>query len=120
MKKFLFLVMVLAVSTSTFAQNPGDIPVDPPSGPIPKSPTDLLEVKAFYTSDTLTVNITGYYGDVEVTVEEAVSGTVEITQTEYVSWQASITTDIHSLDVGNYILYIRLDNDDEYVGYFSK
>ena len=82
--------------------------------------SEVPEVKAYYTSDTLTVSITGYYGDVEVTVEEAMSGTVQTTQTEYVFGQGTVLTDITSLTSGYYVLYIRLDNDDEYVGYFSK
>ena len=115
--------MLIASFVSAQAQTPPPPPppvIIPVGGQKPKSLTESPEVKAFYTSDTLTVSITGYYGDVEVTIEEAVSGTVQTTQTEYVSWQASITTDIHSLAAGNYVLYIRLDNDDEYVGYFSK
>lgn len=120
MKQLLLFVMVFAVSLSLFAQNPGDIPVNPPSGPKPKSPTEKPEVKAYYMSDTLTVSITGYYGEVEVTVEEAASSMVQTTQTEYVIGQGIVLTDIHSLESGYYVLYIRLDNDDVYVGYFSK
>ena len=121
-KKFLISVLILlGTCLQGWCQTPppGDIPLNPPP-PQPKGLTETPEVKAFYTSDTLTVSITGYCGDVEVTVEEAVSGTVETTQMEYVSWQAVLATDIHSLAAGNYVLYIRLDNDDEYVGYFSK
>lgn len=80
----------------------------------------MPEVKAYYTSDTLTVSITGYYGDVEVTVEDAATNSVQTTQTEYVFGQGTVLTDITSLTSGYYVLYIRLDNDDEYVGYFSK
>lgn len=121
-KKFLISVLILlGTCLQGWCQTPppGDIPLTPPP-PKPKGLTETPEVKACYTSDTLTVSITGYYGDVEVTVEEAVSGTVQTTQTEYVSWQATIATDILGLVAGNYVLYIRLDNDDEYVGYFSK
>ena len=115
------MLMLIASFVSVQAQTSPPPPVIiPVGGQKPRSLTESPEVKACYTSDTLTVSITGYYGDVEVTIEEAVSGTVQTTQTEYVSWQAVLATDIHGLAVGNYVLYIRLDNDDEYVGYFSK
>ncbi|MDO4994590.1 MAG: hypothetical protein Q4E32_06255 [Bacteroidales bacterium] len=117
----LFYAMLLVFVVSALAQQPGDIPVNPPpGGPKPKGLTEMPEVKAYYTSDTLTVSITGYYGDVEVTVEDAATNSVQTTQTEYVFGQGTVLTDITSLTSGYYVLYIRLDNDDEYVGYFSK
>ena len=119
MKKTFFLSMILVIVSCSVINAQNEIPTDPPP-PKPKGPTETPIVKASYTSDTLTVNITGYYGDVEVTVEEELSGIVQTTQTEYISWQGTVQTDIHSLSFGDYILRIRLDDDDEYVGYFSK
>lgn len=119
-KHLMLLLLLSAMSVTMKAQTPpppDGIPLNPPGDPRPKS---LTEVKAYYTSDTLTVSITGYYGDMEVTVEDATSSTVQTTQTEYVFGQGMITLDIHSLASGYYVLYIRLDNDEEYVGYFSK
>lgn len=119
-KHLMLLLLLSATSVTMKAQTPpppDGIPLNPPGDPRPKSLTD---VKAYYMSDTLTVSITGYYGDVEVTVEDATSSIVVATQTEYVFGQGTIVTDIHSLSTGYYVLYIRLDNDDEYTGYFSK
>ena len=115
----MLLLLLSATSVTMKAQTPpppDGIPLNPPGDPRPKS---LTEVKAYYTSDTLTVSITGYYGDMEVTVEDATNSNVVATQTEYISWQGTIATDIHNLTTGYYVLYIRLDND-EYTGYFSK
>lgn len=119
MKKKLFLSMTLLLMACC-GINAQTVILYPPPPPIPKGQTEVLEMKASYTSDTLTVSITGYYGDVEVTVEDATSSIVVATQTEYVFGQGTIVTDIHSLSTGYYVLYIRLDNDDEYTGFFSK
>ncbi len=118
-KHLMLLLLLSATSVTMKAQTPpppDGIPLNPPGDPRPKS---LTEVKAYYTSDTLTVSITGYYGDMEVTVMDAASSTLMGAQTEYVFGQGMITLDIHSLASGYYVLYIRLDND-EYTGYFSK
>ena len=127
MKTRLFILLLFFISATCVTMTaqtppppPDDIPLNPPGGHKPKGLTETPVVYAFYTNDTLTVSITDYYGDVIVTVEDAVSGIIQTTQTEYVNWKSNITTDIHSLLSGYYVLYIRLDNDDEYVGYFSK
>lgn len=99
---------------------PDGIPLNPPGDPRPKSLTDAPAVRASYTADTLTVIITGYFGDMEVVIEDETSGTVQVTQTEYISWHGTVMADIHSLASGSYVLRIRLEDGDEYVGYFSK
>ncbi|MCR4613219.1 MAG: DUF3244 domain-containing protein [Bacteroidaceae bacterium] len=119
MKKKLFLTMTLLL-IACCGINAQTVILFPPPPPKPKSLTEMPEVKAYYTSDTLTVSITGYYGDVEVTVEDAATNTIQTTQTEYVFGQGTVVTDITSLTSGYYVLYIRLDDDEEYVGYFSK
>ena len=120
MKGKILLLLLFAISTGLNAQViPNPIPVHPPFGK-PKGMTDSPHVAASYTSDTLTVSITGYFGDVEVAIEEEDTATEMCTQTAYVSWQATITTDIQNLPAGDYILRIRLEDDEEYVGYFSK
>lgn len=119
---FLLVLILIPSYCSVKAQEPTppDPVIIPVGGHKPKSLTEMPEVKAYYTSDTLTVSITGYYGDVEMTVEDAATNSVQTTQTEYVSGLGIVQTDIHILASGYYVLYIRLDNDDEYVGYFSK
>lgn len=119
MKKKLFLIMTLLLMACC-GINAQTVIISPPPPPKPKGLTEFPEVRAYYMGDTLTVSITGYYGEVEVTVEEAASSMVQTTQTEYVIGQGIVLTDIHSLESGYYVLYIRLDNDDVYVGYFSK
>lgn len=118
MKKKLFLIMTLLLMACC-GINAQTVIISPPPPPKPKGLTEFPEVRAYYMGDTLTVNITGYYGDVEVTIEDATNSNVVATQTEYISWQGTIATDIHNLTTGYYVLYIRLDND-EYTGYFSK
>lgn len=103
---------------------PDDIPVLPPPL-IPKSPTDSPTIRSFYTSDTLMVSITDYFGHVEVVIEEenAEEGVIFICQTVmsgYINGYAVLTADIHTLPSADYILRIRLGDDYEYIGYFSK
>ena len=119
MKKKLFLIMTLLLMACCGINAQTYIPTPPPP-PKPKSLTDAPAVRASYTADTLTVSITGYFGDMEVVIEDETTGTVQVTQTEYISWQGTIMADIHSLASGSYVLRIRLEDGDEYVGYFSK
>ena len=120
MKGKILLLLLFVISAGLKAQvTPNPIPIHPPfSGP--KGLTESPHIAAYYTSDTLTVSITGYFGGVEVAIEEEDTATEMCTQTAYVSWQATITTDIQNLPAGDYILRIRLEDDEEYVGYFSK
>lgn len=119
---FLLLLLVSSMQAQTPPTTPIPLPFPSPNpGPKPKSLIDaVMSMEACYTSDTLTVSITGYFGDVEVAIEEEDTATEMCTQTAYVNWQETITTAIQNLPTGNYILRIRLEDDEEYVGYFSK
>lgn len=117
MAVFMLFGACIEMNGQTFP--PDDIPVNPPPRN-PQSLTDAPAVRASYTADTLTVIITGYFGDMEVVIEDETSGTVQVTQTEYISWHGTVMADIHSLASGSYVLRIRLEDGDEYVGYFSK
>ena len=119
---FLLLLLVSSMQAQTPPTTPIPLPFPSPNpGPKPKSLIDaVMSMEACYTSDTLTVSITGYFGDVEVAIEEEDTATEMCTQTAYVNWQETITTAIQNLPTGNYILRIRLEDDEEYVGYFTK
>lgn len=119
MKTKLLVVMALIFMSSQVVNAQVKIPTTP-NPPRPKSLTESPHIAAYYTSDTLTVSITGYFGGVEVAIEEEDTATEMCTQTAYVNWQETITTAIQNLPTGNYILRIRLEDDEEYVGYFSK
>ena len=120
MKKITCMIVFLVACVQLIAQTPPR-PIPIPLPPYkPKSLTESPHIAAYYTSDTLTVSITGYFGGVEVAIEEEDTATEMCTQTAYVNWQETITTAIQNLPTGNYILRIRLEDDEEYVGYFTK
>ena len=82
-----------------------------PKSPLPEDPTLIL---GEYDEEQLAISVTGYDGDITITVTDATTLQLINTQTEAVLSPGTVYVDLSNLTSSTYNIMIELDNGDIY------
>ena len=117
MKKFLLALFALFFCMTSFVSAGSKIvfvkttSIIRPKSPLPEDPTLIL---GEYDEEQLAISVTGYDGDITITVTDATTLQLINTQTEAVLSPDTVYVDLSNLPSSIYNITIELDNSDIY------